>query len=152
MSKDITPKPASHFLYNILAVLVRQSHAKKSLQINPTPFQKVIKFLKFPVYLNFILTDKLIPSAKHNSTMQRAMGLISLLLDVTSSQEVPFCQPQLLQSMHHGATYLCILFLSPLLHRYWFAVDASWLQCEHHPNFHLLQMHFSCCCTFIKAE
>ena len=48
-------------------------------------------------------------SAKHNSTMERAMGLISSLLDITLSQGVPFRQLQQLQSKHHGATfaYLC---------------------------------------------
>ena len=30
------------------------------------------------------------PSAKHNSTIERSMGLISLLLDLSSSQDVPF--------------------------------------------------------------
>jgi len=53
---------------------------------------------------------------KRNSTMQRAMGLISLLLkNVASSRDVPFCQPQQLHSMHHGATsvLLCVLLLFP---------------------------------------
>jgi len=32
---NITQKPASHFLFNRLAVLVRHSQAQKYLQINP---------------------------------------------------------------------------------------------------------------------
>jgi len=32
------------------------------------------------------------PSAKHTSTMEKATGLISSLLDVTSSRDVPFHQ------------------------------------------------------------
>jgi len=53
------------------------------------------------------LTDKPTDAFSHNSTMERAMCLISSLLDVTSSQDVPFCQLQPLHSKHHGATYLC---------------------------------------------
>jgi len=34
------------------------------------------------------------PSAKHSSTMQRATGLISSLLDIALSWDVPFCQLQ----------------------------------------------------------
>ena len=35
--------------------------------------------------------------------------LLSLLQDVVSSQDMPFCQPQQLQCLHHGSTkaYLC---------------------------------------------
>jgi len=33
--KNITKKPASYFLFNSLAILVRHSQAKKCLQINP---------------------------------------------------------------------------------------------------------------------
>ena len=49
------------------------------------------------------------PSAKHNSTIDNATRLLSLLQDVVSSQGMPFCQPQQLQCLHHGSTepYLC---------------------------------------------
>ena len=55
------------------------------------------------------------------------MGLISSLLNVASSQDVPFHQPLQLQCSHHGSTkaYLCsplFLILSPLPHRWQFAV------------------------------
>jgi len=50
------------------------------------------------------------PSAKHNSIMERAMGLISSLLDIASSREMPFHQPQQLHSKHHGATFVPALF------------------------------------------
>ena len=46
------------------------------------------------------------PSAKHNLTMDIATGLISSLFDVTSSQDVPFHQPQYLQYTHHGLSFL----------------------------------------------
>jgi len=48
------------------------------------------------------------PSA---STMEKAMGLISSLLDMALSQDVPFCQPQQPHSEHHGATFV-LLFSS----------------------------------------
>jgi len=44
------------------------------------------------------------PSAKCNSTMQRAMGLISSLLDVTLSKDVPFA--------NHISYIACIMVLS----------------------------------------
>jgi len=49
-------------------------------------------------------------SDKHNSIMGKARSLISLL--VTSSGDVPFCQLQQLQCLHHGSTkaYLCFSF------------------------------------------
>ena len=39
------------------------------------------------------------PPAKHNLTMGKAMGLISLLFDVASSRDIPFCQLQYIQYM-----------------------------------------------------
>jgi len=50
------------------------------------------------------------PSAKHNSTMQRALGLISSLLDVALFQNVPFHLLKQLHSIHHGAAFvlLCV--------------------------------------------
>jgi len=42
------------------------------------------------------------PSAKHNSIMERVMVLISSLFDVTSSRDVPFWQVQQPHSKHHG--------------------------------------------------
>ena len=56
------------------------------------------------------------------------MGLTSSLFNVTSSRDVPFHQPQQLQCSHDGSTkvyccsHLCSPLLSPLLHRWWFAV------------------------------
>jgi len=54
-------------------------------------------------------------SAKHNSTMERAMGLISSLLNVPLSQDVPFHQLQQLHSKHHAATFSLFVFLYFLL-------------------------------------
>jgi len=51
------------------------------------------------------------PSAKLNSTMDVAMGLISSLFGIVSSQDVPFHQPKEVQCMHYGLTFflLCVL-------------------------------------------
>jgi len=71
-------------------------------------------------------------SDKRNSLMAIATGLISSLFNVTSSGDVPFCQPQQLQRLHHGSTkaHLCPPFLSPLPLRWRFVVRELWLQCE----------------------
>jgi len=66
------------------------------------------------------------PSAKRNSTMQRATGLNSSLLDVASSRDGPFCQPQQqLHGMHHGATF--VTSLSSLFPHYSIGVDSQWV-------------------------
>jgi len=52
------------------------------------------------------------PSDKHNSITTKAMGSIFALFDVTSSRDVPFCQMQQLQWLHHGFTKACLC--SPL--------------------------------------
>jgi len=46
------------------------------------------------------------PSDKHNSRTARARDLISSLINVASSRDVPFHQPQLLQCLHQGATFV----------------------------------------------
>ena len=45
-------------------------------------------------------------SDKRNSTMAIATAtrLISSLINVVLSRDVPFCQPQQLQRLHHGST------------------------------------------------
>jgi len=48
------------------------------------------------------------PSAKHISTMERATGLISSLLDIASSRDMPFHQLQWPHSKHHGATFVLL--------------------------------------------
>jgi len=50
------------------------------------------------------------PSDKHNSRMARAKDLISSLINVASSRDVPFHQPQQLQCLHHGATFAPLWF------------------------------------------
>ena len=49
------------------------------------------------------------PSDKHNSIMGIITALTPSLLDVASSQDVSFYQPQQLHCLHHGSTetYLC---------------------------------------------
>ena len=74
------------------------------------------------------LTIWLMHADKHNSITAKAIGLISSLLNVTSSWDVPFRQPLQLQCLYHGSTkaYLCSFFsfflLSPLPHRWRFVV------------------------------
>ena len=62
-----------------------------------------------------------------------ATCLISSLINFASSWDVPFCQLQQLQHLHHGSikAYVPLFpFLSPLPRRWRFAVHALWLQCE----------------------
>ena len=84
------------------------------------------------------------PSSKRNSITAKAMGLIFALFNVASSRDVPFRQPLQLECLHHGFTkaHLCFPscsipfssaytpFLSPLPHRWRFAVRTLWLQCD----------------------
>ena len=53
------------------------------------------------------------PSDKHNSRTARARYLISSLINVASSRDVPFNQPQLLQCLHQGVTFVPLW--SPIL-------------------------------------
>jgi len=59
--------------------------------------------------LTDLLTNLLTPPDKRNLITTEATGLISLLIDVASSQDVPFRQPQQLQCTYHGTTavFLC---------------------------------------------
>jgi len=52
------------------------------------------------------------PSDQHNLITAKAMGLIYSLLDVTSTQEVPFGIPQYVQCILHGliSALLCAPF------------------------------------------
>ena len=47
-------------------------------------------------------------SAKQILTLDKATGLIYSL---TSAQDMPFCQPQQLQCMHHGLSFVLQSFL-----------------------------------------
>ena len=53
------------------------------------------------------------PSDKHNSRITRARDLISSLINVALSRDVPFHQPQLLQCLHQGAIFVPLW--SPIL-------------------------------------
>jgi len=53
------------------------------------------------------------PLDKHNSRTARARDLISSLINVASSWDVPFHQWQELQCLHHGATFVPLW--SPIL-------------------------------------
>jgi len=54
-------------------------------------------------------TNWLAKLTEHNSILAVATGLISSLFSVASSRDMPFCQPQQLQYLHHGSTkaHLC---------------------------------------------
>jgi len=53
------------------------------------------------------------PSDKHNSRMARARDLISSLINIASSRDMPFHQLQELQCLHQGATFVPLW--SPIL-------------------------------------
>ena len=84
--------------------------------------------LKISIYLKFMLTNSLtyslMPSARHNSTMDVATGLISSLFDVALSRDVPFRQPQDVQCMHHGLAFVlpCVPVLFTDNARRWFVI------------------------------
>ena len=63
------------------------------------------------------MTDQLIPLDKRNLIMAKATSLIYSLFNVTSSRDMPFCQPQQLKCLHNSSTkaYLCSpLYFIPL--------------------------------------
>ena len=77
--------------------------------INPS-MKLICKFKNFLFNRIFYwLTELLMPSNKHNSIMAVATGLISSLFNVTLSGDMPFCQLQQVQCLHHGSTkaHLC---------------------------------------------
>jgi len=53
------------------------------------------------------------PSDSHNSTMAKAMGLICLLFDIASAQEVSFTIPLYIQCVLRGLSIalLCVPFI-----------------------------------------
>ena len=54
----------------------------------------------------YLLTYSQMPSDKHNSRTTQAIDLISSLINIALSRDVPFHQLQQLQCLHHGATYI----------------------------------------------
>ena len=64
-------------------------------------------------FFNDWLTYLLMPSDNHNSRTARARDFISSLINIASSQDVFFHQPQQLQYLNHGATFepLCVPIL-----------------------------------------
>ena len=80
----------------------------------PLNIYKILKFQNFQIFLSDWLTDLLMPSDKHNSRTARARDLVSLPINIASSQDVSFHQPQELQCLHHGATFVPLW--SPILY------------------------------------
>ena len=62
-----------------------------------------------------LLGSLIIPPDKCNLITTNARGLIFALFNITLSEDVPFCQPQRLQRLHHDSNkvLLCAPFLSP---------------------------------------
>ena len=61
----------------------------------------------------FLLDWLWMPSDKHSSRTAKTRDLNSSLINVASSRDVPFHQPQELQCLHHGATFVPLW--SPIL-------------------------------------
>ena len=57
------------------------------------------------------------------------MSLISSLLDIVSSQDVPFRRLQQLHSKHHGATLVPALFCYNSANGFVFTLQRSFLHC-----------------------
>ena len=120
----ITPKPAWYLLSDSLRVLVRHSQAQKCLQVNPITLPsnsyEILKILYLADFSTDWLTDwltfllacllmpRLMPSDKHNLRAATARDVISSLINVASSRDVPFHQPQQLQCLHHAATFVSL--------------------------------------------
>jgi len=121
LPKTPTKKSTKYLLSDSMTALVGHSQAQKCLQINSKPLYWVMKFLKISFLTDYStdwLSDYVMPSDKWNSITTKAMGLISSLFNIASSQDVPFCQPLQLQCLHHGSNkaYLCSpLFSIPFL-------------------------------------
>ena len=99
------------------------------LQTLPESFYGIFKifYLKnfmLTYWLTDWLTDYLMPPAKHNLTMDKVTGLISSMFDIASSWDVPFCQLQYVQYMHHGFAYVlpCVTAFFADNARCWFAI------------------------------
>jgi len=103
-----TPKPAWYLLSDSLGVLVRHSQAQNV-------FRSILNLfiLDLANFSTDWLTDLLMPSDKHNLKTARDKDLISSLINVTSSLDVSFQQPQQLQCLHHGDTF--VLLWSPIV-------------------------------------
>ena len=96
------------------------------------------------------------PSAKHNSTMDKAMGLISSLFN--TSRDVPFRQLQCVQYTHHRLAFvLCVLVLfarcpihdSVMWLPYSFVGSAVLIACIFCSNWMDFQRHFLYCFSFV---
>ena len=106
-SPKIPPKNQSHISFlTVWQHWLGIANHKNVFRSRPTSCYEILKISYF------LLSDKLtnwqMPSAKHNSTMERATGLISSLLNITSSQDVPFHQTQQLHSKYHSATFVLL--------------------------------------------
>jgi len=106
----ITPKPGintalrndnNHLGSTSVIIMLLLCHSFRLLIPLKNPCTACLTYLLYLLML----------SDKHNS---RVRDSISSLINVTLSQDMPFHQPQLLQCLHHGATFvpLCAPILS----------------------------------------
>jgi len=51
------------------------------------------------------------PSAKHNSALDKAMGWISLVFDIVLAWQVHFCPLQHASFFHHGLKIFVLYFI-----------------------------------------
>jgi len=91
------------------------------------------------------------PSDKCDSIVAIATDLISSLLNVALSWDVPFHKLQLLQCLHYGfikATFvlLCTPFHTPLQRMWQFVVCALWLRCLSLKEVSYVAMNFGGAC------
>jgi len=127
--------PTKYLLSDSMAALVRHSQAQKCLQINSKTFAlncyeifKISYLTDFSTdWLTIWLTIWLMPSDKCNSITAKAIGLISSLFNVTSSQDVPFANccsfnAHIMVLPKLTFVLLCSWFLFPLLCRWRFVV------------------------------
>ena len=106
----ITPKSSLILLFDSQTVLVRQIVKPKNVfRSIPNPSIKQLRkllILKFVFNKFLLISCLLMPSDNHNSRTARAVDLISSLSNVALSQDVTSHQPQQLQCLHHGATFV----------------------------------------------
>ena len=120
LAQIIAPKPAWYLLSDTLgeywlgiAKPKMSSDQSWTLPVNSYEIFKISYLMHFFTdWLTDWLTYLPIPSDKHNSRTAEARDLISSLINA-SSRDVPFDQPQLLQRLHKGVTFVPLW--SPIL-------------------------------------
>ena len=98
-------------LHFSLAALVRHSQAQNIFRSTLNPSNKLLWNFLFNwifYYLTKWITNWCLQPSITRSAMERATSLMSSLLDITSSLDVPFCQLQQLHSKHRGGAFVLV--------------------------------------------